>query len=291
MRNHFSALPLLALAASSHAVGTATVTSTGDVTYTLGAGLSYAFSPTSLNYAGRAAGRYTYDWDSIGTSVPESHNPVFEYLDDTNLNLVAQVADPARYSLSLSGGASGTPTGTNRLVLSSTATATFSAAANDPGDLFAFRRYGYRYFMQVTNGSTVPQFALFNFNNQQRTLSGAVNVPVDLTANLGQYAEAGGVMDVIDTSTDETDEYTLTADTFSSADGRSFSTDYTYPLGGRGYTVAPGATVEYEIYSSSYLFIEDDHRRAAPVPEPAPLAALSVGALGLLRRRRKHQAA
>lgn len=284
MRKTLPVLALLAtLAASSHAVITGTATSTADVSYTLGAGLTASYSNVSVD--GRVAGEYIYNYDGDnGTAAPS----VYEYLNDNGDT--APVLDPTRYTTASDSGAYGYAPTDGRVQLSATATGSYLAAASDPSDTFLFRRYGSRAFLRVTNGGTADADIVFDLNTEHRIADVTTDISYDADRNLGQYAAAGGSGDVVVSTVDANDDYFDYADNFGSgnaADGKSGHIDTTFPAGRRSFTLGVGQTVEYEVFTSSYVFLEDDHRPAAPVPEPAPLAALGVGALALLRRRRK----
>lgn len=295
MRNALTLLSLLALAASSHAVIHAASSGTTKVDYSFDPLLSYAFVNDSVNLPGRSSGQYIYDWPLDGTNVPESHNPYTEFLPDGSF---APVTDSTRYSGSLSGTSSGVQTGANSLSLTSEVSGSFEATPSDPSDLYLGRRYGYRYFIDVTNPDLLATHdAGFAFTLQRRSISGSVPFLYNYANFLGQYAEGNADGGVADTSNIGDSGYDVSHDTYYEGNVLSYSISGDLPIGAPRIFSVPKATLdangvlvpgflELEVYSSSYIGMEDDHR-FTPVPEPAPLAALGLGALALLRRRRK----
>ena len=276
MRNALILLSSLALAASSRAGLTAIATSQMKVGYILGAKMTVAYNPVSTptKFPPRTAGEYVYSQFAPGRTDPQ----VFDF-DSPDVPV-----DPSHYTASISGGATDEATD-DVLSLASTTTGAFTGK---DGDLVLFRRYGFRYFLQVTNDDASPQDVTFAFDGQSRYAKGDIDTPLDTVANLGQYAESGGVADVVDTAIDDDPpEYSFFADTFDSAGGTGYEVPKTYPSGGSRTFKVPGeGNREFEIYCASYVFLEDD-RRPALVPQPSAFAALGLGALPTLRHTRK----
>lgn len=55
----------------------------------------------------------------------------------------------------------------------------------------------------------------------------------------------------------------------------------------QGWSFSDGSSFDTVVMSSSYLAMDDLRVATSPVPEPATLAALATGVLGLARRRRR----
>ncbi len=191
---------------------------------------------------------------------------------------------------------------TNSFTMSATANASFSStdyAAINPaypdGD-YIYRVQGYRYLITLYNTTDQDQTVAFHLSLNQtysRTATspyGTVSYDADGTYTPGAFADASLHGGVTDRSTE--DQFS----NLPNVQGGYFASAYdtnpgvsTPTFGGTdaygydaSYVLPGGAIHTYQIYAASTVSAQ-----FVPVPEPSALAALAVGALALLRRRRK----
>ena len=275
MRKTLILLSSLALAAVAGAQSTSTSTSSLIASYAVSGAVSFD-SYTSFQY------------DHVGADF--NNNTSF---DD----------DGGRLEYELTGSTSHGHVDGNRLFSMGSQTSVAIDApdygAITPGaNPYALSYMGYTYVLKFVVGAAGGSVR-FDMHAAQ-TLLGSAASPYGLQAldangdySEGAYARGGaggGVIDVtsgFDDNIAQDGDYTfsfaetltdvpgVSSPTFESLRTSTFSTTFTFDTPGTRYL---------RLYASTYA--EADFYKAAPVPEPASLAALGLGALAVLRRRR-----
>ena len=271
MRNTLVLLSSLALAATSRAVQTSTATATTDVIYKATAGLVLS------NVVGEA-----YEYFAFGNSANPGTNLVAEILNDDFDHPLA--ADPSLYTVATAtGSANGShAAGSNAFSMTATGKATFDATT--ARELVLDHTFGYRYFLFFDNPTGSALTVDFTVTRGGRVQGDFDGPDYDLTTERGRYVESDAFGDAFlkdaafpsDLGMAQFGDTIDDGKPFDKSIGLTFTRTLTIPKNSTGTRV--------QLYASAETYLDYDMR---PVPEPGTWAALGLGTLALLRRRRR----
>lgn len=145
---------------------------------------------------------------------------------------------------------------------------------------------GYQYDFDLTNASGADQPVSLNLTFQRNSLSSASGHVWTFSDPYGEYAEEFGYGGVEMTNGIPDGNYITTGSStfdYYPLDHITDNPSYSGILSLKAdYIVEAGATRHFAIWASAYSYVD-----FTPVPEPAALLPLGLGALAFLRRRRK----